>query len=198
MQRIIVIAFLAAVYLTITGGYETWILFGTSGKPTPITVEELESHIPANRYLNVTGGRLMREGAVVFSERNRKTYQKVPDSEITFVPVLSSSERDSSTPQLIIRIPEAKMKAIKENHSFDEQNIIGIRKTQWNLEDKVKEFLAKEFGKDAAEKMIVLEYGEKSSDELVTAIAKLIGGLVILGVIFRPNPQMIKEGFRFN
>lgn len=140
----------------------------------------------------------MREGAVVFSERNRKTYQKVPDSEITFVPVLSSSERDSSTPQLIIRIPEAKMKAIKENHSFDEQNIIGIRKTQWNLEDKVKEFLAKEFGKDAAEKMIVLEYGEKSSDELVTAIAKLIGGLVILGVIFRPNPQMIKEGFRFN
>ena len=32
----------------------------------------------------------------------------------------------------------------------------------------------------------------------VRSLAKLIGGLIILGVIFRPNPQMIKEGFKFN
>lgn len=198
MQRIIVIAFLAAVYLTITGGYETWILFGTSGNPTTITVEDIESHLPSNRYLKVTEGRIMKEEAVVYFEKDRKTFQKVADSEITFIPIISSLANSSSTPKLILRIPEAKMREIKENHSFDENSIVGIRKTQWDLEDKVKKFLAKEFGIDAAEKMIVLEYGEKSSDDLVTAIAKLFAGLVILGVIFRPNPQMIKEGFRFN
>jgi hypothetical protein len=198
MQRFIVLAFIAAVYLTISGGYEAWILFGTSGNPTTITVAELESHLPSNRYLKVTEGRVMREEAVVYSQTNRKTFQKVPDSEITFIPVLSSSANSTSTPKLIVRIPEDKMKAIKDTHSFDEKSIIGVRKTQWDLEDKVKEFLAKEFGKDATERMIVLEYGEKSSDDLITALTKLIGGLIILGVIFRPNPQMIKEGFKFN
>jgi len=197
MQRLIVIAFFMAVYLTISGGYETWILFGTSGKPTAISVAELEDHTPSNRYLNVTDGRMMREKAVVYSETNRKTFTKVPDSEITFIPILPATS-GSSSPRLIVRIPEAKMKTIKEDHSFDENSIIGIRKTQWDLEDKVKEFLTKEFGKDAAENMIVLEYGAKSSDDFVTALAKLIGGLVILGVIFRPNPQMIREGFKFS
>jgi len=198
MQRFIVITFFAAIYLTISGGYETWILFGTSGRPTSITVEELVSDLPSNRYLKVTEGRAMREKAVVYSETDRKTFHKVPDSEVVFIPILSSSSRNSSPPKLIVRIPAAKMKTIKKDHSFDENCIIGVRKTQWDLEDKVKEFLAKEFGKDAAERMIVLEYGETSSDDFVTALAKLIGGLVILGVIFRPNPQMIKEGFRFN
>ena len=198
MQRLIVIAFLGAVYLTISGGYETYILIGTSANPTTITVEDIESHLPSNRYLKVTEGRVMREEAVVYFEKDRKTFQKVADSEITFIPILSSSANSTSTPKIILRIPEAKMKTIKEDHSFDENSIIGIWKTQWDLEDKVKEFLAKEFGQDAAERMIVLEYGEKSSDDFVTALAKLIGGLVILGVIFRPNPQMIREGFKFN
>ena len=171
MQRLIVIAFLVAVYLTISGGYETWILFGTSGKPTAISVAELEDHIPSNRYLNVTDGRMMREEAVVYSKTNRKTFTKVPDSQITFIPILpATSGSSSSTPRLIVRIPEDKMKAIKDTHSFDEKSIIGVRKTQWDLEDKVKEFLTKEFGKDAAENMIVLEYGAKSSDDFVTAL----------------------------
>jgi len=90
------------------------------------------------------------------------------------------------------------MKAIKETHSFDANSIIGIRKTQWDLDDKVKQFLTKEFGKEAEENMIVLEYGEKSSDALFMAIAKLFAGLVILGFLFRPNPQMIREGFTFH
>ena len=89
------------------------------------------------------------------------------------------------------------MNQIKEKQYFDQHSIIGIRKTHWDLEDKAKEFLAKEFGKETAENMIILEYGPKSSADSVEALAKLLAGLVILGVLFRPNPQMIKEGFRF-
>jgi len=198
MQRLIVLAFLAAVYLTISGGYESWILLGTSGQPTSVSVSELESLIPSNRYLNVTDGQMMLKEAVVYSERDRKTFQKVTNSEVTFIPVLpATSERNSSTPRLIIRIPEEKMNQIKEKQYFDQHSIIGIRKTHWDLEDKAKEFLAKEFGKETAENMIILEYGPKSSADSVEALAKLLAGLVILGVLFRPNPQMIKEGFRF-
>ena len=197
VQRYLVLAFFVAVYLTISGGYETWILIGTSSTPTSISAEELAMHVPSNRYLKVTDGRAMQDEAVVYSER--RNYQKVSNSEITFIPILpSTSEGSSSTPKHLIRISEEKMKTIKETHSFDEHSIIGIRKTHFDLESKVKEFLTKEFGKDAAENMIVLEYGEKSSDDLVTALAKLIGGMAILGFLFRPNTQMIRECFKFN
>lgn len=198
MQRLIIIAFLVAVYLTISGGYETWIQLGTSNTPTAISVAELESHVPPNRYLNVTDGRAMLEDAVVYNETDKKTLQTVSNSEVTFIPILPVGSASSSTPRLIVRISEEKMNDIKANHSFDESSILGIRKTHWDLEDKVKDFLTRQFGEDAAQKMIILEYGEKSSDDVLLAILKLCGGLLILGFLFRPNPQMIREGFKFH
>lgn len=197
MQRYIVLAFFVAVYLTVSGAYDTWILLGTSSTPTSISVGELATHVPSNRYLNVTDGRAMQDEAVVYSET--KNHQKVSNSEITFIPIApSTTDGSSTTPRLLVRISEDKMSIIKERHNFDEHSIIGIRKTHFDLESKVKDFLTKEFGSDAAENMIVLEYGEKSSDDFITALAKLIGGMVILGFLFRPNPQMIREGFKFN
>jgi len=197
VQRFIFVAFLIGIYMTISGGYDTWIQLGTSGEPTTVTASELSRRTPSNRYLKITDACLLGSAGVVYYRTRH--YKKVEGSELTFIPVIPDSNLSvSEAPRLLLKITDEKMKRIKDLSSINHKPILGTRKTHFELDGKVKEFLEKHYGKSAADNIIVVEYGELNHDELIFAILKLIGGLVILGFIFRPNQQMIKEGFNFS
>jgi hypothetical protein len=196
MNRFIFIAFIVGVYLTISGGYDTWIQFGTSSKPTTISVAELTNHIPDNRNLNITDSCFLESEAVTYYRTSH--YRKIEGSEITFIPIIPDSYSEGSeTPKVLLKITDEKMKEVKDLSSVDRKSFFGIRKTHFDMENKVKDFLEDHFGKGSTDNMIIIEYGKWNSDQFINAVLKLLAGLVILGFIFRPNEQMIKEGFNF-
>jgi hypothetical protein len=187
--KIIILILLGGVYLMISGEYETFLGLTTFKVPKTISVAELKDNIPLNRHLKIIGGKADFQSAVTAYEMLKG--QKVKDSEVSFIPVLENSDYaySSSIPTILVRIPEDTMIEIQKKQSFDDSSIEGVRMTHLDLDSKATEFLDQRYGKEAVDKMLILEY-KKDSEGLFEGLGKVIcGAALILTAVFAARPR---------
>ena len=179
MSRILVLIFLGGIGLIFMGAYDFFIQVGTSSNPTTVSIAKLEKAVPANRHLIVTGGQAMIDDAVVYYKRRRSV--KVPGSEIYFIPIQDASlaAYRSLAPSLLVRITDPQMSAIKEGKTFDANAIHGVRMTNWDLDGKAEDLLAKRYGQASVKKMVIVEY-EKAVTGIKSGLAQMFGGVVCI------------------
>ena len=181
MARLALILFVAGLYLIGSACYDLFIQAGASRQPTTISVADLEKSVPANRHLVVTGGRPVLATAVTFYKT--KWGAKVSGSEVVFIPIAEASAAASerSAPSILLRIPEDQLNAAKATKSLNFEAIEGIRTTSMDLDDKARQRLVESYGKDAVDRMIILDY--HGGVGIGAAAGKLAGGVVMVGAV---------------
>ncbi|MDQ6809040.1 MAG: hypothetical protein M3Z64_06395 [Verrucomicrobiota bacterium] len=182
LRRLAFFAFLIGIYLLVAGAYDAFIQASALVKPDTVAIGTLEKEIPWNRHLIVTGGNAVVAQAVEYYTTRRGV--RVPNSEVYFIPIGDASKATApkATPVLIVKMTAAQLQKAKLSGGFDSQSIEGIRMTNWDLESKAEEYLARAFGKPAVGKMVILDYQRQITDVLPGLTQFVSGLLVILGL----------------
>ncbi len=173
--------FVAALYLICSGCYDLFIQAGTSRQPTSVSVAELQTVVPRNRHLVVTGGRAAPEAAVRFYRT--KWGAKVSGSEILFIPITdaSATAAKNSMPFLLLRVTEDQLEEAKNGAKIDFKAVEGVRTTSLDLEDKARRRLVETYGQAAVDRMIILDY--HGSVGIGTALGKVTGGVALAAAL---------------
>ena len=181
MLKLAIILFCAGLYLIGSGCYDLFLQASTSREPTTVSVADLEKNLPANRHLVVTGGRPVSASAVKVYKTHWGT--KVSGSEILFIPIAdaSAAASDHATPPILVRVTEDQINEAKAGHKINFRAIEGVRTTSMDLEGKARQRLVDTFGRDAVDRMVILEYHGRIG--MVTGLGKVAGGVAMAGAV---------------
>jgi hypothetical protein len=181
MIRLALIFFVGGLYLIGSGCYDLFVQAGASRQPTIISVADLEKSVPANRHLIITGGRPEITAAVRFYKTKWGT--KVSGSEILFIPIVDSLAAPSNNPtsSVLVRVTEDQTDAANAGQKLNFQAIEGIRTTSMDLEEKARQRLNDTYGKDAVDRMIILNY--HGDIGISAGLGKLAGGIAMSGAV---------------
>lgn len=180
LAKLLILFLIAGAGLLFFGVNTLRVEGGASAEPTTVSVADFEKKTPDNRHVIITGAMADLNNGIRLTTTRRRSNT----STITyFVPLWNpagGSAPGKKRGVAIVKMSSSDYEA-QRGKGLDFSRVQGMRVTDLDFDSKAKAEMAKEYGKEAIDKMPIIAWNQKPSGT-GGAYGMILGGVLCLGL----------------
>lgn len=180
LARIFLLLLIAGAALLFFGIANLWVEGGADKEPTTVTVADFEKKAPDNRHVIITGAMADLPNTIKLTTTRKRS------STVTvtyFVPLWNPAGGNAPGKKRGVAVVKMGSADFEQQRAkgLNFTKVQGMRVTDLDFNSKAKDELAKEYGKEAVDKMPIISWNQKPAGTGL-GFGLIAGGVLCLGL----------------